>query len=263
MFKFAGISSALASFDAISKLFWLVMVGVISFTQPPFVSLSLYMVILLMALTMGRIPARRLLPAIVLTLVLGLFFLMGGFFFPGGKVLFEIGGLRYTWEGFVSRGTYAFRVMNVMLASILFIWVTNPRDFVAGLMELGIPYRIAYTVFVGLNYIPALTNEMIYIRDAQRLRGVQSSRSPIGFIRRYLAFLLAVLLRALRKAQITAYALDSKGFGAYEDRTNVKEFHWSAWGILHALLWMLITAGLIYAKYGLRLWQGLGWTLPA
>lgn len=253
----------MASFDAISKTVWLVLVGVISFTQPPLVSLTLYVVLIIMSLTMGRIPFGRLVPAIVLTLVLGVFFLIGGFFQPGGAVLFTIGGLRYTWEGFVSRGTYAFRVMNVMLASILFIWVTNPRDFVAGLMKIGIPYRIAYTVFVGLNYVPALTNEMTYIRDAQRLRGVRRSKSPIGFVRTYLAFLLAVLLRALRKAQITAYALDSKGFGAYEDRTNAKEFRWSTWGIVHALLWLLVTAGVMYAKYGIGLWRSLGWVLPA
>ena len=254
MFRYAGIPSLLDSFDALSKLFWLVCVAVLSFTQPPSVNLVLYLVIVVTALLFGRIGVRRLWPALAMTVLLGLFFLLGAFYYPGGTPVVEIGPLCLTREGLSQRSIYAFRVMNVMLGSVVFVSVTNPRELVSGLIKLGLPYRFAFTIFVGLNYVPTMASEIGYVRDAQRIRGLRRDKTPGGLIKMYLTYLLAVLLRALRKAQITAYALDSKGFGAYRDRTYLNQFQWSSGGLAFAGVWIVVTVVSIYLGCVANLW---------
>jgi len=254
VFRYVDTSSIMDSFDALSKLLWLVCIGILSFTQPPTANLVLYLLIIVIALLLGRISLRRLCPALAMTLILGFFFLLGALYYPEGTLIIAWGPLRLTQEGISQRSIYAFRVMNVMLGSMVFVSTTNPRELVSGLIRLGLPYRLAFTIFVGLNYVPTMAAEIGYVRDAQRIRGLRRDKSLGGLVKMYLTYLLAVLLRALRKAQITAYALDSKGFGAYHDRTYLNQFQWSSGGLLFAGMWVVVTIVSIYLGFVQKLW---------
>lgn len=256
MFQYARIPSLLASFDALSKFFWLICVAVLVFIYPPVLNLTMLGLILLCALVLGRVGFERVWRALVILLALAFFFLVGGIFYGKGEPIFRLGPLVYTWEGLTIRGAAAARILNVMLSSMLFVWVTNPRDLVTGLVRLGLPYRIAFTIFVGLNYIPILSNEVGYIKEAQRLRGLQSDRSLPGLLRSYKTFLVAILLRSLRKAQVTAFALDSKAFGAYQKRTYLNPFRWTVGGLIWLALWVVLVGISLYAALGLHLWTG-------
>ncbi|MCC6178443.1 MAG: energy-coupling factor transporter transmembrane protein EcfT [Chloroflexi bacterium] len=252
MLSWSRRESILGRFDALSKFFWVFVIGVMAFTLPPILNLGLYGVLLVTAIALGRVGRRRMTFAVAITVGLGLFFLGGAIWYSSGTTVAQLGPLRITDEGLQIRAANAFRLMNVMLASFIFVWVTNPRDLVAGFIRLGLPYRIAYTIYVGLNYIPVLGNEMGYIRDAQRLRGISHS-NPISALASYPRFLFAVLARALRRAQVTAFALDSKAFGAYPDRTYLNPFGWTTAGLIWLGLWLVI------AVIGLIVGYGFGW----
>jgi len=264
LFQYARIPSLLASFDALSKFFWLVCIAVLVFIYPPQLNLLVFAVLLVSALLLGRVGLRRVRQALAVLLALAFFFLVGGLFYGKGEPIFSLGPLVYTWEGLTVRGAAAARILNVMFSSMLFVWVTNPRDFVTGLVWLGVPYRMAFTIFVGLNYIPILSNEMGYIRDAQRLRGLQQGGGRGGAVRgalgsafrAYRTFLLAVLLRSLRKAEITAFALDSKGFGAFQERTYLNPFRWTRSGLIWLGVWVVLVVLSLYASFGLHLFTG-------
>lgn len=256
MFQYLRIPSLLASLDAMSKFFALVCIAILVFIFPPMLNLALFILILLCAVVLGRIDVKRILGALSILLALAALFLIGGIFYGKGQPLFRVGPFIYTIEGLTVRGSSAARIVNVVLSSMLFVWVTNPRDFVTGLVRLGVPYRIAFTIFVGLNYIPIMTNEMHYITEAQTLRGLRRDRSFGGLLRQYRTYLVAVLLRSLRKAQITAFALDSKGFGAYPERTYLNPFRWSLGGIIWLCIWVAIVLVSLYASVVLHLWSG-------
>jgi len=226
------------------------------FIYPPLLNLVLFAIILVTALLLGRVGFRRVLNALVVLLSLALLFLIGGIFYGKGQPLFYVGPFPYTLEGLTVRGAAAARILNVMLSSMLFIWVTNPRDLVTGLVRLGLPYRLAFTIFVGLNYIPILTHEMGYINDAQKLRGLRKDKSLKGLLRLYRTYIVAVLLRSLRKAQVTAYALDSKGFGAHPERTYLNPFHWTTGGLVWLAAWVLVVIISLYSGFVLHLWSG-------
>lgn len=255
MLQYARIPSVLDSFDAMSKFFWLFCVAVLVFIYPPLLNLLLFVVILLCGLVLGRVGLRRISGAIGVLLALASLFLIGGIFYGQGEPIFQVGPIGYTVEGLTVRGAAAARILNVMLSSMVFVWVTNPRDFVTGLVRLGVPYRIAFTIFVGLNYIPILQNEMAMIRDAQRLRGLRRDRSLSGRIRAYGTYVVAVLLRSLRRAETTAFALDSKGFGAYPERTYLNPFCWTVGGLVWLAAWIVLVVASLYAVFVLGLWS--------
>jgi len=256
MFQYLRIPSLLASLDAMSKFFALVCVAILVFVFPPLLNLALFFLILLCAIFLGRIDVGRIVGALSILLALAALFLIGGLFYGKGQPIFHLGPFVYTVEGLTVRASSAARIVNVILSSMLFVWVTNPRDFVTGLVRLGLPYRIAFTIFVGLNYIPIMTDEMRFITEAQTLRGLRRDRSLAGLVRQYRSFLIAVLLRSLRKAQITAFALDSKGFGAYPERTYLNPFRWTVGGIVWLCLWVALVVASLYASFVLHLWSG-------
>lgn len=256
MFQYARIPSIFANFDALSKFFWLFCIAILVFVYPPEFNLIMFGVILLTAIFLGRVGYKRISGALAILLVLASLFLIGGIFYKGTTPLFNVGSFTYYEEGLIVRGASAARILNIMLSSMLFVWATNPRDFVTGLVRLGLPYRIAFTIFVGLNYIPILTNEMGYIRDAQMLRGLRRDKSIKGLFNQYKTFLVAVLLRSLRKAQITAFALDSKAFGATTERTYLNQFHWTTGGVIWLSIWVIVVVASLVAGIGLHLFTG-------
>jgi energy-coupling factor transport system permease protein len=246
--------------DAMTKFFSLICLGVLVFTQPYWIGMILFVFLFLMALIGGKLHFKEMRFGLTVALFLGLFMLIGGFWTAGGEtVLFEFGILRYTLEGLIKRGTNAIRIMDIMFSSLLFIWTTNPRDFVIGLAYLGIPYRIAFTIYVGMNYIPVLINEFAMIKEAQTLRGVVKDRSPRALFRGYLTSLVAIMIRGLLKAQVTAFALDSKGFGASQTRTYLKKFQWSFSGVFTLGFMIIITLMGFYAVFVLQLWKAYIW----
>jgi len=253
-------SSLLTRMDPLSKFFALILLGVIVFTQPYWIGAILFLTLILVAVFCGNLQPREMRLGLSMAIFLGVFMIIGGFWTAGGEtILFKLGPLRYTLEGLIKRGTNAIRIIDIMFSSFLFIWTTNPRDFVVGLTYLGLPYRIAFTIFVGLNYIPIIVNEFSMIKEAQILRGIQDDRTPGGLMRRYLTSLVSILIRGLRKAQITAFALDSKGFGAYPSRTYLKAFHWTRLGVFTLSILFLITVLGLYAVFGLHLWEAYIW----
>lgn len=252
--------SFLTNMDPLSKFIALIFIGVIVFTQPYWIGAILFVFLFLLARFGGQLKTKEMRLGLSMAIFLGVFMLIGGFWTAGGEtILFKLGPLQYTLEGLIKRATNAIRIIDIMFSSFLFVWTTNPRDFVVGLIHLGLPYRIAFTIFVGLNYIPIIVNEFAMIKEAQTLRGIQDEKTPRGYLRRYLTSLVSIMIRGLRKAQTTAFALDSKGFGAYPSRTYLKAFEWSRSGVFSIILMFLLTAAGIYAVFVLHLWEAYVW----
>jgi energy-coupling factor transporter transmembrane protein EcfT len=123
MFQYARIPSILEKFDALSKFFWVICVAVLVFIYPPEYNLVLFVVLLLTAIFLGHINYGRLKGALSILLALAFLFLLGGFSYKGEIPLFSIGNMVYYKEGLIVRGASAARILNIMLSSMLFVWV--------------------------------------------------------------------------------------------------------------------------------------------
>lgn len=112
------------------------------------------------------------------------------------------------------------------------VWTTKVKDFVNGLIGgFHLPYRISFGLFIALRWMPLLDQELSIIRDAHAIRGGQ--KSLIGRLTVYRGYLFALLINSLRRAELLSYAMDTRGFGAYDRRSFIEgKFRWKGSGII-------------------------------
>jgi len=111
-----------------------------------------------------------------------------------------------------------------LVAIMPMLTMTTDAQFLAlGMTRLGLHYRTAFIITAALNLIPSFEEEARLIMDARRLRGIRSVR-----LREYPAIALPLVIKAMRQAQMTALAMDSRAFGAYRTRTWLLEIKLSA-----------------------------------
>ncbi len=234
--------------DALSKLILVLVVVVTTFQLTSNDARGIMLSSLLMlAIIFARVPLASVLKASPLifgvALLLGMFHL---FVTPGQQVLFTIGPLSATQEGLAKGLGYFFRLSIMVTASFLLIWTTDIRELMVGLVSVGIPYRYAFAIFMALRFLPIVQQEVEAVQAAHAIRG-RASRSPLAHrFRLWQRYLFTVIVNGLRKAENTALAIESRGFGAYPTRSYVKGFRWSTTGMILVILFVSLGAGLIY-----------------
>ncbi len=139
--------------------------------------------------------------------------------------------------------------------SIIFTKTTSPKDLVYSLIQIGIPYRYAFSFMIGLRYIPLIEQESNTIEIAQQLRGAYI-RKGISIRKIYdhlIERITTLLISIIRKAKTTASTIEARGFGIFKKRTNLYCVKWSiidTFGlivsILFCVLTVLIQEGVIY-----------------
>jgi energy-coupling factor transport system permease protein len=234
--------------DALSKLAWVLIVVIFTFQFKTAEARGVMLAsLLILAIFFARVPISAILRASPLifgvALLLGLFHL---FITPGKEVLFSFGPLTATQEGLAKGLGFFFRLAIMVLASFMLIWTTDIRELMVGLVRLGIPYRYAFAIFMALRFLPVIQQEVDAVNAAHAIRG-RASSSPIRHrFRLWQRYLFTVIVNGLRKAESTALAIESRGFGAYPDRTYVKDFHWTLPGIFLMILFIALGIFLIF-----------------
>jgi energy-coupling factor transport system permease protein len=139
--------------------------------------------------------------------------------------------------------------MIIMLPLVNF--TTPVQIFALGMVKMGMPYRLAYTMTTALNLVPILQVETGVIVDAQRLRAMQSFEKGklADKLKAYPALVTPLVIGSMRRAQLMAVAMDSRAFGASKSRTYLEDI------ILHPRDWVFIaltvlfTIGIFAASY--------------
>jgi energy-coupling factor transport system permease protein len=166
----------------------------------------------------------------------------------GNKPLIEVGMISITLEGLDMAGSVSLRMFTLFLTSYMYIKTTDPQDLVASLTRiLRIPYRFAFGISMALTFLPLLQEEGRSISAAHQIRG--GGRKRGGWANRWswwTTFATAVLYNALRRVQQTAAAMESKGFGAYPDRTYLRPLMSWRKGRIFAITGVLITLSLVW-----------------
>jgi energy-coupling factor transport system permease protein len=218
--------------DALSKLLWVLMVILTTFQLTNNYSRAIMLVVLLFVMVfLARIPFKTAWQALPIILIMGsLLFFVHLFTAPSTHTI-TVAGFAVGKEGFDKGLQYFFRITIMVLASFILIWTTDIRDLMVGLVSIGMPYRYAFTVFMALRFLPVVQQEVDAVKAAHAIRG-RASRSPVRHrIRLWQRYMFTVIVNGLRKAENTALAIESRGFGAYPDRTYTKDFRWTKTGI--------------------------------
>jgi energy-coupling factor transporter transmembrane protein EcfT len=135
------------------------------------------------------------------------------------------------------------RVLAVVLFSLAFIEITDPRRLAEGLNRLGLPYKWAFAVYLGLAYVHVLQGVAGDIKDSIRIRMKGRRLGPIARLELFGRFVLLLVIASLVRAEMTSVSILSRGFAISPRRTYIRVHAWSAYGIalcVSMCCWMIV-----------------------
>ena len=112
--------------------------------------------------------------------------------------------------------------------ALLFILTTDPSEFAASLNQIGVSYKVAYTVSIALRYIPDVQRDYKDISFAQQARGIDlSSKEKLSKrIKNSAAILMPLIFSSLERIDKISLAMELRAFGNNKKRTwyNSRKF---------------------------------------
>lgn len=204
---------------------------VMLFVADNFPALGVGMIFLLSAFLLSKIPMilmlkslKPIIPIIIFTSVLNLFFL-------DGVTLFKLGFIKITVEGLETSAYMVIRIIALIMGSSLLTYTTSPitltdaiERLLSPLNKLHIPvHELAMMMTIALRFIPTLIEETDKIMSAQKARGADMESG--GLIQRAKALtpiLIPLFVSAFRRAEELALAMECRCYHGGDGRTRLR-----------------------------------------
>ena len=169
-------------------------------------------------------------------------------------VLFHIAGKYYvTLEQLFYQFNVSLKYVIGFPIAILFISTTNPSEFASSLSQIGIPYRVSYSVSLALRYIPDIQQDFHEISQSQEARGVALGKDVRFFerIKNSIKILLPLVLTSLNRIDDISNSMQLRSFGKNKKRTwyMQKKMTTSDYAVI-AFCIVLFVVGLIITNQG-------------
>ena len=176
----------------------------------------------------GAVWARALVSLRRMWKLLALLFV----FTVGVWTLLGQGGQRLNAPAALYGLAMAFRLEAMVCIGLVFVTVTQVEDLGAGLNKLGIPFPVCFALTLAFRLVPTFLATAHMVIDAQKCRGLDFERGgPVARMRKYVPLLVPVLISSVKRAELLALALESKGFGCGAKRTCATRYEvsWRDW----------------------------------
>ncbi len=128
---------------------------------------------------------------------------------------------RLSLEGFYFGLLVGFRLITLTVLMPLVTLTTKTNILALGLIKLGLNYKIAYTATASLNFVQTFTEEIGYIMEAQKLRGITQKGTFIKKLKVYKLIAIPLVIGAMCRAKSVGVAMDTRAFGAFKTRTSI------------------------------------------
>jgi energy-coupling factor transport system permease protein len=260
------VGSMAPRLDPRTKLLYLVWVfAIVSVLSHPVILLLLFLV------TLAPIFASHLSPWTSFKEVrIGLFVAAASwllwliFLRHQGDLLFSMGSLHVTKPGFFNGASVAIRIVAILMAFVAVFKTTTSRAVMTALYHLRVSVPFAMVVGITLRLIPQLKAEHAIILEAQRSRAVEFEKGGlVSRLRKHMAYIIPLVLRALRITSDLSLALETRAFDPYAQRSFSEELEF------RSADWILLTSMAISltASIGARIagfgGMPLAWTANA
>jgi len=138
-----------------------------------------------------------------------------------GNALFDIHGFTLLTDVGLLKGLEFLLRISVIIFSATIAASSDHREVVQGLVQLKIPYEIAFMVSVGIRFLPLLRSEFIDVITAIQLRGVDIRKIPLTKrLKVYSYIFTPIIAGAVNKARRLSTAMETRAFRAYPERTS-------------------------------------------
>lgn len=256
--QYKSLDTPIHRLDPRVKLIWtFAVMAVLAFTLDVFVYAGITVYLVALAI-MSRLPKENTLPAVKSFLILfAMTFVLHVLFAPsGGKVLFEIAGVKVSSHGVQNGFLYSYRIFLFLLTAMIANLTTSPVHMTDGITKLIEPLRfirvpvseISVMIFIALRFIPILSDEARTIRAAQLSRGLKQGRGIIGRMRTVTPLLLPLFVGAIRRAGHLALAIESRGYRKGVMRTSLTDLSVRRPDVIFAAMFVVIFFGILFVR---------------
>jgi energy-coupling factor transport system permease protein len=135
---------------------------------------------------------------------------------------------RVTVESLTFGLAAAVKIDSMIIAGLIFLSTTRTEEMVLGLIRLRVPFQAAFAFSLAVRMVPTIIGTAVTVAEAQRSRGLDTEGGgPLRRFKSYVPLLVPIFLTTLRYTDQLARALESRGFGARQQRTSLLEigFH--------------------------------------
>ncbi|NMC11562.1 MAG: energy-coupling factor transporter transmembrane protein EcfT [Chloroflexi bacterium] len=222
--------------DPRTKIVFMVLVSTVIFAVQNLYLSGIILVVMVALWLLARLPAsivygflKALLPVFIFL------FIVQALLYPGVTPIIKplipkfiplIGGMgQVNLEGILFAVLLMFRLLAMVILLPLVSMTTPVHILALGMVRMGLPYRLSYTITAALNMVPILQSEIGVIVDAQKLRAMSTFEkgSIWSKLKSYPVLVTPLVIGAMRRAQSMAVAMDARAFGAMKTRTYIED----------------------------------------
>ncbi|MEG1501121.1 MAG: energy-coupling factor transporter transmembrane component T [Clostridiales bacterium] len=210
--------------------------------------LALLLLFNILTLLWGKLKLQAIIGQLkgLLTLIFSLFIIQC-FFNRAGEALWSIGAYTViTKGGFYLACLLCLRFLLILLSAQI-ILQGKPRDYLLALVQLKLPYDIAFSVMAGIHFLPILKEEAFNVFYSVQLRGTELKN--ISFyqkIKLYGKICLPILINAVNRSKDMAIAMEARGLRAYPQRTYLHQLSFNYRDMLVMIFYPLMTIFICY-----------------
>ena len=143
------------------------------------------------------------------------------------------------------------RFLTLVESFSVFSLTTSPDDLSLAMERVGIPYWFCFAFTTSIRLMPALARDAQTIINAQKSRGLELERGNLlRRVRNYIPILIPLIVTTIRRSLELAEAMESRAWGATENRTSLTELRMKTSDyITLALLLALLLMGVYVRLY--------------
>ncbi len=155
-----------------------------------------------------------------------------------------------TIDGLNKGASAGLALIVIVISSLAFISTTKIEEMSAALIKLGLSYRGAFAMSTAIRMVPLIVNTGFTILQAQKSRGLDvDSGSILTRLKKYLPLMVPAIVSVIRGTNVFSMALESKGFGYSDKRTQYMQIKFSASDYVFCLCVLLLFAAAIYYRF--------------
>jgi len=218
----------------------------LAFTDPRYI-LLLWLIALPAGISSGAFQILKRLWFLFGFIILASFILWN-IFTRGGEMIYILPGLKLGKEAILFSAGMSLRLGLALFLGMIFIASTRVEDLYYGLNRMGIPFAVSFALSLSFRLVPIFSESAATILQAQRSRGLKTSRGLIQRFRSYFPLFIPVFLSALRRVDHLSIALESRGFGAGIKRTSWVEYRFAARDYLFLAAILIVGGVCVYLR---------------
>lgn len=233
--QYIPAGSCLHKLDPRCKILLTVMLMAAIFIYANFAALAVWGVLLLILISLSKIPARLVLRSARPILILIIFTSVLHLFWTPGEVILRAGFIKITDAGVFTALRISLRLFFLILYAGMLTLTTSPSELSDGLESImspfarvGLPaHEIAMMITIALRFIPTLFEETDRILKAQTSRGADFESG--GLLKRakaYIPVLIPLFVLLFQRADTLAAAMESRCYRGGRGRVRMYPLRW-------------------------------------